>query len=80
MVAPVFRSKLGSDALELLRKAVFAGNAVITVSYTHLDVYKRQVEDVAALLQSTFHGGNGFKTPEGEISAWYAVDLSLIHI
>ena len=31
-------------------------------------------EDIAALLQSTFHGGNGFKTPEGELSAWYAVD------
>ena len=35
---------------------------------------QKSVEDVAALLQSTFHGGNGFKTPEGEISAWYAVD------
>ena len=33
MVAPVFRSKLGSDALELLRKAVFAGNAVITLQH-----------------------------------------------
>ena len=35
---------------------------------------QNSVEDVAALLQSTFHGGNGFKTPEGELSAWYAVD------
>ena len=35
---------------------------------------QKPVEDVAALLQSTFHGGNGFKTPEGELSAWYAVD------
>ena len=35
---------------------------------------QKSVEDVAALLQSTFHGGNGFKTPEGELSAWYAVD------
>ena len=33
MVAPVFRSKLGSDALELLREAVFAGNAVITLQH-----------------------------------------------
>ena len=33
MVAPVFRSKLRSDALELLRKAVFAGNAVITLQH-----------------------------------------------
>ena len=35
---------------------------------------QKSVEAVAALLQSTFHGGNGFKTPEGELSAWYAVD------
>ena len=35
---------------------------------------QKSVGDVAALLQSTFHGGNGFKTPEGELSAWYAVD------
>ena len=35
---------------------------------------QKYVEDIAALLQSTFHGGNGFKTPEGELSAWYAVD------
>ena len=35
---------------------------------------QKSAEDIAALLQSTFHGGNGFKTPEGELSAWYAVD------
>ena len=35
---------------------------------------QKSVEDIAALLQNTFHGGNGFKTPEGEFSAWYAVD------
>ena len=35
---------------------------------------QKSTEDVAALLQNTFHGGNGFKTPEGELSAWYAVD------
>ena len=35
---------------------------------------QKSVEDVAALLQNTFHGGNGFKMPEGELSAWYAVD------
>ena len=35
---------------------------------------RKSVEDVAALLQNTFHGGNGFKTPEGELSAWYAAD------
>jgi len=35
---------------------------------------QKSVEDVAALLQSIFYGGNGFKTPEGELSAWYAVD------
>ena len=35
---------------------------------------QKPVEDIAALLQSTFHGGNGFKTPEGELSVWYAVD------
>ena len=35
---------------------------------------QKSVEDIAALLQSTFHGGNGFKTPECELSAWYAVD------
>ena len=35
---------------------------------------QKPTEDIAALLQSTFHGGNGFKTPGGELSAWYAVD------
>lgn len=35
---------------------------------------QKSVEDIAALLQSTFHGGNGFKTPECELSVWYAVD------
>ena len=35
---------------------------------------QKPTEDLAALLQNTFHGGNGFKTPEGELSAWYAVD------
>ena len=35
---------------------------------------QKSTEDIAALLQSTFHGGNGFMTPEGELSAWYAVD------
>ena len=35
---------------------------------------QKPTEDIAALLQSIFHGGNGFKTPEGELSAWYAVD------
>ena len=35
---------------------------------------QKSLEDVAALLQNTFHGGNGFKTPEGELSVWYAVD------
>ena len=35
---------------------------------------QKSTEDIAALLQSTFHGGNGFKTPEGEFSAWYAAD------
>ena len=35
---------------------------------------QKSTEDIAALLQSTFHGGNGFKTPECELSAWYAVD------
>lgn len=39
---------------------------------------QKSVEDIAALLQSTFHGGNGFKTPEGELSMWYAVDGILI--
>ena len=35
---------------------------------------QKSMEDIAALLQNTFHGGNGFKTPEGELSAWYAAD------
>lgn len=35
---------------------------------------QKPVEDIAALLQNTFHGGSGFKTPEGELSVWYAVD------
>ena len=39
---------------------------------------QKPLENIAALLQGTFHGGNGFKTPEGELSAWYAADS--IHI
>ena len=35
---------------------------------------QKSTEDIAALLQNIFHGGNGFKTPEGELSVWYAVD------
>ena len=35
---------------------------------------QKSAEDIAALLQNTFHGGNGFKTPEGELSAWHAAD------
>ena len=35
---------------------------------------QKSAEDIAAQLQNTFHGGNGFKTPEGELSAWYAAD------
>ena len=35
---------------------------------------QKSTEDIAALLQNTFHGGNGFKTPDGELSVWYAVD------
>ena len=35
---------------------------------------QKSVEDVAALLQNTFHGGNGFKLDGTELSAWYADD------
>ena len=35
---------------------------------------QKPMENIAALLQGTFHGGNGFKTPESELSAWYAAD------
>ena len=47
---------------------------VITVAFQK----QKPLENIAALLQGTFHGGNGFKTPEGELSAWYAADS--IHI
>ena len=35
---------------------------------------QKSVEDAAALLQNTFHGGNGFKLDGTELSAWYAAD------
>ena len=35
---------------------------------------QKPVEDIAALLQNTFHGGNGFKLDGTELSAWYAAD------
>ena len=35
---------------------------------------QKSVEDIAALLQNTFHGGNGFKLDGTELSAWYAAD------
>ena len=35
---------------------------------------QKSTEDIAALLQNTFHGGNGFKLDSTELSAWYAAD------
>ena len=35
---------------------------------------QKSTEDIAALLQNTFHGGNGFKLDGTELSAWYAAD------
>ena len=32
------------------------------------------VEEIAAFLQSSFHGGNGVVTENGRYSAWYAED------
>ena len=32
------------------------------------------VEEIAAFLQSSFHGGNGVVTEKGRYSAWYADD------
>ena len=34
----------------------------------------KSVEEIAAFLQSTFHGGNGVVTENGRYSAWYAED------
>ena len=34
----------------------------------------RSVEEIAAFLQSSFHGGNGVVTENGRYSAWYAED------
>ena len=34
----------------------------------------KSVEEIAALLQSSFHGGNGVVTENGRYSAWYAED------
>lgn len=34
----------------------------------------KSVEEIAALLQSSFHGGNGVVTESGRYSAWYADD------
>ena len=34
----------------------------------------RSVEEIAAFLQSSFHGGNGVVTENGRYSAWYADD------
>ena len=34
----------------------------------------RSVEEIAAFLQSSFHGGNGVITENGRYSAWYAED------
>ena len=31
-------------------------------------------EELAAFLQKSYHGGNGFHLPSGDISAWYAED------
>ena len=34
----------------------------------------KSVEEIAAFLQSSFHGGNGVVTENGRYSAWYAKD------
>ena len=34
----------------------------------------KSVEEIAAFLQSSFHGGNGVVTENGRYSAWYAED------
>ncbi len=34
----------------------------------------KSVEEIAAFLQSSFHGGNGVVTENGRYSAWYADD------
>ena len=34
----------------------------------------KSVEEIAAFLQSSFHGGNGVVTEDGRYSAWYAED------
>ena len=32
----------------------------------------KSIEDLSAILRTTYHGGNGFETPQGQISVWYA--------
>ena len=35
---------------------------------------QKSIEEIAAVLQREFHGGAGFKSENGEITAWYAED------
>ena len=51
------------------------GNA----DYAHMKIATefskgKSVEEIAAFLQSSFHGGNGIVTENGRYSAWYAED------
>ncbi len=35
---------------------------------------QKSVEEIAAVLKKEFYGGAGFKSDNGEFSAWYAED------
>ena len=61
-----------SDIDHILR---MEGNA----DYAHMKIATefskgKSVEEIAAFLQSSFHGGNGVVTENGRYSAWYAED------
>ena len=52
-----------------------------SVSYTHLDVYKRQVNGLNTYLYKDFFGNVKIQAVSGMLSVLYAVlSLSLIHI
>ena len=64
----------------LLQRAVFNGIIIIAVSYTHLDVYKRQDMDRALEILKNHNSFTTERERQQRDILIAAIDLSLIHI
>ena len=77
LVADSSHSGTGSPGLIYGHVGIYVGGG-IAVSYTHLDVYKRQVEAHAIAGQA--QRGDGIQEACGQAAQAAVAELSLIHI